>query len=88
MLFIDTLCDVSTKILSSFKSSFGEVEKDIAFLHRVVEPLLTVVLALLIAYPQSVEAYPHNLETLAKQGGKIELNPSNAGRKRKRAEVR
>jgi hypothetical protein len=41
---------------------------------------------LLISCLQSVEADLHNLETLAKQGDQIELNPSSAGRKRKRAE--
>jgi len=50
------------------------------------EHLLTVLLVLLISCPQSVEADPHSLETYAKQGDQIELNPSSAGRKRKRAE--
>ena len=36
--------------------------------------------------PSSVEADPHSLETNATQGDQIELNPSSAGRKRKRAE--
>ena len=56
---------------------------DISLLHRVVQHLLTVLLVLLISCPQSVEADPHSLETLAKQGDQIELNPSSAGRKRK-----
>lgn len=59
---------------------------DISLLHRVVQHLLTFLLVLLIPCPQSVEADPHSLETLAKQGDQIELNPSSAGRKRKRAE--
>ena len=58
---------------------------DISLLHRVVQHLLTVLLVLLISCPQSAEADPHSLETLAKQGDPIELNPSSAGRKRKRA---
>ena len=41
---------------------------DISLLHLVVQHLLTVLLVLLISCPQSVEADPHNLETLAKQG--------------------
>lgn len=59
---------------------------DISLLHRVVQHLLTVLLVLLISCPQSVEADSHSLETLAKQGDQIELNPLSAGRKRKRAE--
>jgi hypothetical protein len=59
---------------------------DISLLHRVVQHLLTVLSVLLISGPQSVEADPHSLETVAKQGDQIELNPSSAGRKRKRAE--
>ena len=59
---------------------------DISLLHRVVQRLLTVLLVLLISCPQSVEADPHSLETLATQDDQIELNPSSAGRKRKKAE--
>lgn len=58
----------------------------ISLLHQVVQHLLTDLLVLLISCPQSVEADPPSLETLAKQDDQIELNPSNAGRKRKRAE--
>ena len=59
---------------------------DITFLHRVVQHFLTVLFVLVNSFSQSVEADPHSLETLAKQSDQIELNPSSAGKKRKRAE--
>ena len=59
---------------------------DISLLHQVVQHLLTVLLVLLISFPQSVEADPHSLENLAKLGDQIELNTSSAERKTKRAE--
>ncbi|MGI9570536.1 MAG: hypothetical protein ACR2PH_12580 [Desulfobulbia bacterium] len=46
---------------------------DIFLLYRVVQHLLTVLSVLLISFPQSVEADPHSLETLAKLGDQIEL---------------
>jgi hypothetical protein len=49
-------------------------------------PIGTAPFTVLISCPQSVEADPRSLETFAKQGDQIELNPSSAGRNRKRAE--